>query len=92
MYGGIAQLVEQRTFNPSVQGSSPCAPTMAQTQDRKPTSIGFSRGTDILLPEGTYWVTEEVIERANGGERITRIYKRHEIRWTEDLPLEMLKG
>lgn len=28
----IAQLVEQRTFNPWVQGSSPCRGTLAYTQ------------------------------------------------------------
>ena len=27
IFGNVAQLVEQRTLNPSVQGSNPCVPT-----------------------------------------------------------------
>ncbi len=33
-YGGIAQLVEQLTFNQWVQGSSPCASTIENLDDR----------------------------------------------------------
>lgn len=44
-YALLAQLVEQRTLNPSVQGSTPCAPTNSEGQNVTVLPFFLSRRT-----------------------------------------------
>jgi hypothetical protein len=54
-FGSLAQLVEQRTFNPLVAGSNPARPTTNQQKAHEFTFVGFllsARFGKARLPNG----------------------------------------
>jgi hypothetical protein len=48
--GPIAQSVEQRTFNPWVDGSSPSGPTPSSFPLKAPRGVGKNQVIDELVP------------------------------------------
>lgn len=59
--GPLAQLVEQRTFNPWVQGSIPCGRTTRSPNGEKSLRAFFISEEDEVVcnPERGYWYNEE---------------------------------